>query len=74
MSFHIGVMLFPVLAAELITDAEKYRKAVRIGAIATTVRSFGPQLEAPSEQYLTGPVPVLEREGGFKPYHQGRDI
>jgi hypothetical protein len=34
---HMGAMLFPVLAAELIPDAEKHRKAVRIGAIATTV-------------------------------------
>ena len=34
---HMGVMLFPVLAAELITDAVKYRKVVRIGAVATTV-------------------------------------
>ena len=34
---HMGAMLFPVLAAELITDAQKYRKAVRIGSIATTV-------------------------------------
>lgn len=34
---HMGAMLFPVLAAELITDAAKYKKAVRIGAIATTV-------------------------------------
>lgn len=33
---HIGAMLFPVLAAELITDAAKYRKAVKIGAVATT--------------------------------------
>jgi hypothetical protein len=33
----MGAMLFPVLAAELITDAAKYKKAVRIGAIATTV-------------------------------------
>jgi len=33
---HIGAMLFPVLAAELITDAQKYRKAVRIGSVATT--------------------------------------
>jgi hypothetical protein len=33
----MGAMLFPVLAAELITDAQKYRKAVRIGAVATTV-------------------------------------
>jgi hypothetical protein len=34
---HMGAMLFPVLAAELITDAQKYRKAVRIGSVATTV-------------------------------------
>jgi hypothetical protein len=34
---HMGAMLFPVLAAELITDAVKYRKVVRIGAVATTV-------------------------------------
>jgi len=34
---HMGAMLFPVLAAELITDAAKYRKAVRIGSVATTV-------------------------------------
>lgn len=34
---HMGAMLFPVLAAELITDAAKYKKAVRIGSIATTV-------------------------------------
>jgi hypothetical protein len=34
---HMGAMMFPVLAAELITDAAKYKKAVRIGAIATTV-------------------------------------
>ncbi|HZQ55318.1 MAG TPA: hypothetical protein VFB14_24175 [Bryobacteraceae bacterium] len=34
---HMGAMLFPVLAAELITDATKYKKAVRIGAVATTV-------------------------------------
>jgi hypothetical protein len=34
---HMGAMLFPVLAAELITDAEKYRKAVRVGAVATAV-------------------------------------
>lgn len=34
---HMGAMLFPVLAAELITDAVKYKKAVRIGAVATTV-------------------------------------
>lgn len=27
----------PVLAAELITDAERYRKAVRIDAVATAV-------------------------------------
>lgn len=33
---HIGAMLFPVLAAELITDAAKYRKAVKIGAVVTT--------------------------------------
>jgi len=33
---HIGAMLFPVLAAELITDAAKYKKAVKIGAVATT--------------------------------------
>jgi hypothetical protein len=33
----MGAMLFPVLAAELIEDAAKYRKAVRIGAVATTV-------------------------------------
>lgn len=32
---HIGAMLFPVLAAELITDAAKYKKAVKIGAVAT---------------------------------------
>jgi hypothetical protein len=34
---HMGAMLFPVLAAELITDAVKYKKAVKIGAVATTV-------------------------------------
>jgi hypothetical protein len=34
---HMGAMLFPVLAAELITDAEKYRKVVRVGAVATAV-------------------------------------
>jgi hypothetical protein len=34
---HMGAMLFPVLAAELITDAAKYKKAVRIGSVATTV-------------------------------------
>ncbi len=34
---HMGAMLFPVLAAELITDALKYRKVVRIGSVATTV-------------------------------------
>ena|SRR5271166_6645655 len=34
---HMAAMLFPVLAAELIDDAVKYRKAVRIGSIATTV-------------------------------------
>ena len=34
---HMGAMLFPVLAAELITDAAKYKKSVRIGSIATTV-------------------------------------
>jgi hypothetical protein len=34
---HMGAMLFPVLAAELITDAQKYKKAVRIGSVATTV-------------------------------------
>jgi hypothetical protein len=33
---HMGAMLFPVLAAELILDADKYRKAVKIGAVATT--------------------------------------
>jgi hypothetical protein len=34
---HMGAMLFPVLAAELINDAAKYRKAVRIGSVLTTV-------------------------------------
>jgi hypothetical protein len=34
---HMGSMLFPVLAAELIPDPAKYKKAVRIAAIATTV-------------------------------------
>jgi len=34
---HMGAMLFPVLAAELISDAAKYRKAVRIGSVVTTV-------------------------------------
>jgi len=34
---HMGAMLFPVLAAELITDAEKYKKTVRIGSVLTTV-------------------------------------
>lgn len=34
---HMGAMLFPVLAAELINDAAKYRKAVRIGSVVTTV-------------------------------------
>jgi hypothetical protein len=34
---HMGAMLFPVLAAELITDAVKYKKAVRIGSVVTTV-------------------------------------
>ena len=34
---HMGAMLFPVLAAELITDAQKYRKTVRIGSVLTTV-------------------------------------
>lgn len=34
---HMAAMMFPVLAAELITDAAKYKKAVRIGAVATTV-------------------------------------
>lgn len=34
---HMGAMMFPVLAAELITDPGKYKKAVRIGAVATTV-------------------------------------
>lgn len=33
---HMGAMLFPVLAAELITDAAQYRKAVRIASITTT--------------------------------------
>lgn len=33
----MGAMLFPVLAAELIADAVKYKKVVRIGAVATTV-------------------------------------
>jgi hypothetical protein len=33
---HMGAMLFPVLAAELITDAVKYKKVVRIGSVATT--------------------------------------
>jgi len=34
---HIGSMLLPVLAAELITDAAKYKKIVRIGSVLTTV-------------------------------------
>jgi hypothetical protein len=34
---HMGALLFPVLAAELIPSAETYRKAVRIGAVVTTV-------------------------------------
>jgi hypothetical protein len=34
---HMGAMLFPVLAAELISDAVKYKKAVRIGSVLTTV-------------------------------------
>lgn len=34
---HMAAMMFPVLAAELITDAVKYKEAVRIGAVATTV-------------------------------------
>lgn len=34
---HMGAMLFPVLAAELITDLEKYKKVVRMGSVATTV-------------------------------------
>ena len=34
---HMGAMLFPVLAAELINDAVKYKKAVRIGSVVTTV-------------------------------------
>lgn len=34
---HMGAMLFPVLAAELIPNAETYRKAVRIASVATTV-------------------------------------
>ena len=34
---HMAAMLFPVLAAEIITDAAK-KKAVRIGGVATTVR------------------------------------
>ena len=34
---HMGAMLFPVLAAELITDGVKYKKVVRIGAAATTM-------------------------------------
>jgi hypothetical protein len=34
---HMGAMLFPVLAAELINDAVKYKKAVKIGAVTTTV-------------------------------------
>ncbi len=34
---HMGAMLFPILAAELITDLEKYKKAVRIGSVVTTV-------------------------------------
>jgi hypothetical protein len=33
----MGAMLFPVLAAELITDLQQYKKAVRIGSVATTV-------------------------------------
>jgi hypothetical protein len=33
---HVAAMLFPVLAAELITDAAKYRKAVQIGSVVTT--------------------------------------
>lgn len=34
---HMGAMLFPVLAAELIPDAATYKKAVRIGSVVTTV-------------------------------------
>jgi len=34
---HMGAMLFPVLAAEFITDAANYKKAVRIGSVLTTV-------------------------------------
>jgi len=34
---HMGAMLFPVLAAELINDAVQYKRAVRIGAVLTTV-------------------------------------
>ncbi len=33
----MGAMLFPVLAAELISDAATYKAAVRIGAVATTI-------------------------------------
>jgi hypothetical protein len=34
---HCAAMLFPVLAAELISNAETYKKTVRIGAVGTTV-------------------------------------
>ena len=34
---HMGAMLFPVLAAELISDAVQYKRAVRIGSVVTTV-------------------------------------
>jgi hypothetical protein len=34
---HMGAMLFPVLAAEVITDLVKDKRAVRIGSVATTV-------------------------------------
>jgi hypothetical protein len=38
---HMGAMLFPVLAAELIPSAEAYRKTVRIASVVTTVAYEG---------------------------------